>query len=276
MYYGSKEQIKIIKEGNNLLYHYTSATSLIKILQQMRLRLSTFDKLNDLNEVDMCVKVGGFAPINLIRYIKKNSRLISFSCNKVKGGRILKKAINLPSMWAHYADNNQGACIVLNKKKFIKENKKALKGKFFRFYLVTYKSCLKECDVKCVEDKFESFVKGNMKLLLCQKNSDWGGEMEYRFIYFDPNLSKRRNREPIYLSILNSIEYICLGMNFVNNEEQVKELIATINCPDNKCYGLITNHDLCTVSTSPFGYGTTDLFLDTRFNGKYKIYVKPI
>ena len=163
--YGSAKQM--LMEGDNLLYHFTTAEALFKILKQMRIRLSTFDNLNDLNEVDMCCKStdGGFDLIKLREYIKTKGRLISFS---QKRKPTYRSTINLPRMWAQYANNCEGVCIVINKQAFEAENKNALNGKRYSFSKVKYKNKLKQCEIK-PQDNVEDFAWNNKKTLLCQK-----------------------------------------------------------------------------------------------------------
>lgn len=71
------------------------------------------------------------------RYINERCHLLSFSQNyDVMGyGR---EGTNHPAMWAHYADNSNGVCLVIDKDTFVKKNQSVLKAHFNRFEDVEY------------------------------------------------------------------------------------------------------------------------------------------
>lgn len=73
-------QIPRIDDG--FLYHFTTADSLMKIVENMTLKLSSFTFLNDLNEDELsCESSGGMDAIHIRNYIKQHCRLICFTQN---------------------------------------------------------------------------------------------------------------------------------------------------------------------------------------------------
>ena len=224
--------------GDGFLYHFTSANSLMLILQEMRLKLSNFSNLNDLNETDLCCEWsdGGFDAIRIKQYIIEHCKLISFTQNYYEGEPRLSSAQlggNHARMWAQYAANNSGACIVINEQKFIEDNKSILKNSFYRFDNVEYSRNLYDEKI-CTTSIPSEFVKDNYKHIFFKKHIDWGREHERRFFGIDM---------PEYLSILNSVEFIYLGQYFITNKSSMRTLIETLISPLSKCSKILTPHD---------------------------------
>lgn len=170
----------------------------------MSLRLSTFENLNDLNEADInCEWSDSINHYKIKEYIKKNCKLASFTRSCVEKS-FFGAGYNHPRMWAQYASNNTGACIVINQKSLKRNNKKNLNGVFNRLMYVKYRQLLYDKDIK---DKGEArnFIETNYQHIFFKKHIDWEHEYEKRFICIEG---------PEYLSIKNCIEFIILGRNF--------------------------------------------------------------
>lgn len=193
-----------------LLYHFTTAESLFKIIENMTLKFSTFDNLNDLNEKELNFGFfDSFLPLQIERYIVENCKLISFTRDYNRFGE--NKGINHPRMWAQYAGNNTGACIVINEKKFKKINSEILKKAFCKIENVEYKGFIFNGEYKDdVEPKL--FIEKEYKKLFFLKHVDWKNEDERRLFYIG---------EEKYLTINNCVKYICLGNKFNNYDELI-------------------------------------------------------
>jgi hypothetical protein len=136
-------------------------------------------------------------------------------------------------MWAQYAANSSGACIVINEQKFIEDNKSILKNSFYRFDNVEYSRNLYDEKI-CTTSIPSEFVKDNYKHIFFKKHIDWEREHERRFFGIDM---------PEYLSILNSVEFIYLGQYFIKNKSSMRTLIETLISPLSKCSKILTPHD---------------------------------
>ena len=105
--------------GDGLLFHFTKAESFFKIMEDMTLLPSSFEKLNDLNEGNihnMGMNRNFMVMYNAEKCIKEKCHIISFSQNYEINGYCIE-GTNHPAMWGHYADNSNGVCIVINKDK---------------------------------------------------------------------------------------------------------------------------------------------------------------
>lgn len=226
--------------GDGFLYHFTPATSLMLILQEMKLKVSDFSHLNDLNETDICCESndGGWNEVKIKQYIIDHCGLISFTQNYYEGEprpSNVQTGCNHPRMWAQYAANNTGACVVINEQKFIKDNEAILKNRFYLFENVEYNRDLYDTNIQTSSDP-EEFIKKNYQHIFFKKHIDWEREHERRFFGIDL---------PPYLSILNSVEFICLGQKFIDNKEYMRNLIETLISPTSVCFDKITPNDFC-------------------------------
>lgn len=204
-------------KDNNLLYHFTTADSLLKILSNMTLKFSTFTNLNDLNEADInCEWSDSFNHIKIKRHIQEHCKLISFSQNYIYNKVFYEAGYNHPRMWAQYASNNTGVCIVINEKKLREINKKNLVGIFYKLESVNYDHLLYD---KTIKDKADArnFIETYYRHIFYKKHIDWTNESEKRFFCIDG---------PEYLSIRNCIEFIVLGQNF--NTETYFDIVKLI------------------------------------------------
>lgn len=143
----------------------------------MTLKLSSFTLLNDLNEDDLnCERSGGMDFIDIQNYIREHCRLICFTQNfERKGDFKCHTGCNHPRMWAQYADNSQGACLVINEKEFLKRNTKAFEGKFHKIANVDYSSSLFNKNIKTHTDE-GGFIQKNWEHLFFNKYIDWEHE----------------------------------------------------------------------------------------------------
>ena len=195
------------------LYHYTKAESLFEILKSMQFKLSAIDRLNDLNELNpLCEDDSwGINHIKTIEFIKANCKIASF-CRHYYRGRHRSSnvisAIDHPRMWAQYAEDNSGACIIIDEKTFLQENHSILSKIFYKIDDIRYSRSLYSSKNKMTSNPKE-FVKEKYSHLFFKKHTDWKDEKERRLLCIDQNLE--------YLSIKNSLLRICLGIKFIKN-----------------------------------------------------------
>lgn len=219
------------KSDKKLLYHYTGPEKLLKILESLQLKFSKFDNLNDLNEIEVNFQITDFKfEINIQEYIIQKCRLISFSKDYIKGHFIEEWGINHPRMWAQYADNNKGACIVLNEEKLLEKNQFLKECDFFRLEDVQYDFWTLNDNIENIKDP-EEVIKQNFRRIFFKKSKDWELERERR-LFILGNIE--------YLDINNCIEYICLGFRF----NQFGELINLISENHKRKKQVFTPHEI--------------------------------
>lgn len=215
--YGST---KVPSLNDKFLYHFTSAESLMEILKTRTLKLSSFDSLNDLNEKEIkFVLQDWLFGFGIEEFIIRNCKLSSFSRNFEAENGLCECGCNHPRMWAQYADNNKGACIVINESKLIQHNKNYLDELFWKIENVSYNHCLTNEESNVSDNIPELFIKENYRTIFFEKYRDWHQEDERRFLCING---------PDYLTINDCIEFICLGNKFENkNYENLSDIIIS-------------------------------------------------
>ncbi len=158
---------------------------------------------------------------------QNETKILSFSVDREVEQEQIKRVVKgfqLQRMWAQYADNSAGVCIVLDYDRFIEENRDILHSNKVCDDKVTYKLFHNQIipaqihgiavgsPVKstctCSHVQQLQVNKSFVSRRFFEKNIDWEGESEYRFLTFVPG------KEEITLSIESSIEKIILGINF--------------------------------------------------------------
>lgn len=141
---GSDSYNFIPKMNDGYLYHYTKPESLFRILENMTIRLSKVKRLNDVSEGT--IRWLSYNMESFINQTKVESEdvldrcsLISFTRNyRPSPGWNVEPGTMHARMWAQYAADNAGACICIQKKSFLQENKAVLKGHFYKFGSIVY------------------------------------------------------------------------------------------------------------------------------------------
>jgi hypothetical protein len=205
--------------NDKFLYHFTTAESLMKILENMTLKMSSFENLNDLNEKEVNFSFQDWQNgLEIKKYIVEQCKLISFSQNFQIDDRFCECGCNHPRMWAQYADNNKGVCIVINEEKFIELNKTILNEIFWKIENVNYKPYIYNGNPDESSNPKE-FIEKNYRKMFFEKHNDWRQEDERRLVCIGA---------PEYLSINNCIEFICVGNKFENiNYSKLLDIIIS-------------------------------------------------
>lgn len=177
--------------GDGALFHFTKFESFLKILEDMTLLPSSFGNLNDMNEGNvnnMNMNNNFLVMYNAEKYIKDRCRILSFSQNYDIGG-FGQEGTNHPAMWAHYAENSNGVCIVLDKDAFVKKNKEVLGKHFYKFEDIVYDIFNTPNDevINYKANTPEEFIMNNWKALFFMKHKDWENEDEHRLFIMDYN-----------------------------------------------------------------------------------------
>lgn len=224
-------------------------------MDDLSLLPSSFGNLNDLNEANvnnMNMNENFMVMYDAERYIKERCRLLCFSQNYEING-IGKEGTNHPAMWAHYADNSKGVCIVIDKDKFIKRNRQILDAHFHRFEDVAYSisNTLDDEEIDYNAKTSEEFIKNNWKGLFFLKHKDWENEDEHRLFIMDYDGK---------MSIEGCIKYIVLGRNAFLDSAKMKSIMDMVVDPSSACYHRFVPHSFATSSyNTSSGYFTHEI-----------------
>lgn len=232
------------------LYHYTSAESFFKILEDMTLKPSSMSNLNDLNEgiLYRFLSEDSYKKIQIQDYISRMCTLLCFTKNYKYNNSIIERGTNHPAMWAHYANNSSGVCFVLDEEEFIKQNKQVLDNIFYKIEDVAYSGYLfLQKDLIRIKESSdcEEFVKKHYKDIFFNKHSDWKYEDERRLLMIG-NCQK--------LTIKGCIKRIALGHNFVTNNEKMHKLATYMINPNYSCHKEIFPRSFSECANDHMGY----------------------
>ncbi len=239
------------RKGDGALFHYTKFEKFKLIMKDLTLLPSSFERLNDMNEGNvhnMNLNRNFMVMYNADKYIKENCRIISFSQNYEING-LGHEGTNHPAMWAHYADNSNGVCIVIDKETFIAKNKDIFENYFYKFEDVEY-NLFNTPDSEKIDFEAETeyeFIKKNWKSLFFLKHKDWENEDEHRLFIMGYNGK---------LSIDGCIKYIVLGRKLFLDNVKIKELLDIIVNPSSICYQKFTPHSFASMCYNTHGYDT--------------------
>lgn len=251
MYLGTGE---ISHKGDGILFHFTRYDKFLKIIEDLTLLPSEFEKLNDLNEGNihnMNMNKAFLSMYTAHKYIREKCRVLCFSQNYDKDGFGFR-GTNHPAMWAHYAENSEGVCIAINKDDFLDKNKAIFATiPFYKFEDVRYSmfNTPREDKIDYV-DAPEEFIKRNWEGLFFLKHEDWKNEDEHRLFIMDYDGK---------FSIDGCVEYIVLGRKFYMNEAKIKELMDRVVNPESVCYKKFKPHDFASIAYDTSGYRTFDI-----------------
>lgn len=248
--YGNAE---LPSPDDGALFHYTKSENLLKILETMTLRSTPLCKMNDLNEANIDSlnwNQDYMLMIKTKKYVKEQCSIISFSRNYM-AGPICEEGSNHPAMWAHYAEDSKGVCLVLDKQSLIANNQQQLASLFYQMEPITYS--LHNAPEEGIENQSYSsvsdFIRKNYKELFFKKHVDWSYEDEIRFFVELPE---------IYLDIKGAIKHIVLGGRLRIDEARIERLIEQIITPGKKSYRYFNMHSFAEIMPTINGYLTDD------------------
>lgn len=226
----------LLDKTNLYLYHFTKTeTAVEKILSTGKLQMGAFLETNDPRETQEWIFFVDNNEMNrsLDRAIKKHCKVLCLSKDNEKQSptRYFGRGYQRPSLWAHYAENHKGVCLIFDKKKLIKTAKCELsnkgilykgdiqyKGQNNRNDNSEFKVSNIEIEKNGLEVTVEKMIAERYQDLFFVKHEDWRNECEYRLIL----RSNNDNQEYIYISITESIKGIILGCDFPYEKYQTK------------------------------------------------------
>lgn len=250
------------------LYHYTSFEKACKILFYNTLRFSVITKTNDTVESKVkfdFVKDGEIKhSTEKIERIKKYFdflngcvQLLCFSTDESKkeDKRVYTKTDDryyvdmsgrgfaLPRMWAQYADNNGGVCLIINKNRFEEEISKNYSIALIHSDKVLYKDFFEPYSIQAdvIQNLSNSisqdentiingynFLKRNLDYVQYAyfvKYRDWMNEKEYRYLISSDNKELKEVK-----NLFTYLDGIVLGEKIdPANEWQIMSLVENLN-----------------------------------------------
>ncbi|WP_110954630.1 DUF2971 domain-containing protein [Anaerosinus massiliensis] len=217
------------------LYHYTTLEIAIeKILYSGKIRFGPFEETNDPREsqdwrivdaLHLRLKKSGADLISSVNEERlKRCKVLCLTqddrsnCQSGFGCRGFARA----RMWAQYAGNHRGVCLIFDAKKLDQEIDRALsgKGKVYRG-VVTYTNSFHDVR-EAATFKAEELTKDRMKYIVQKhidkyantiffhKNRDWRDETEYRYVFYSDDIEYQ------FISLDKILKGIVLGIDFPN------------------------------------------------------------
>lgn len=217
-----------------LVYHYTSLESFLKIWESQSLLFGCTRHLNDIFERNKIITTSGQslpiigtakAEIERIQKFTKlfwealyNYRQISLTCGYRKK---LPKGYDIPMMWGHYARSRKtkrskwqdGVCIELD---FGKLNLANIECFSRRVIYTENIPPISLDDYNFITGSIDDYIIKHIKDLFFIKHNSWKPEREYRIITNDPNVQS--------LSIANAIT----GIYVPENESKTMRAVESV------------------------------------------------
>ncbi|HYX05908.1 MAG TPA: DUF2971 domain-containing protein [Bacteroidales bacterium] len=247
--------IEYESDHNRFIYHYTKLETAEKyILANGTIRLSQYTKTNDPKEssdwkfdlgTNKNADLGKYSREELSKWLsnelKQKTKLACFSKDNsgLDGNNLtdlFKRGYIKPRMWAQYAKNHHGVCLVIDRSKFIKEvktqvnnehkimcgdveylNENPIPDRTKQHFLINI-------------DTLESVGKKNYaaqhlytyyKELFFQKMLDWKDESEWRCLVFTSD------KNDLYIDLNNSLMGIIHGEGL--NDDEISRLMSLSN-----------------------------------------------
>ena len=215
--------------------HYTTKETLLeKIFPTKLLRTSPLGLTNDPREYKhrlfnitsrWLLEDDGFIKTNnrINKIMQNNCRILSFTQDvRPDDPKNTYKGYMHPRMWAQYAGEHTGVCIIFNKARLLSKAKHTLEslgtfyyGKVNYIKRPTSKEDRKDfLTIEHYDEPLENVVNNHIekyyKELFFEKNINWADENEFRFIL----ISLKESEKYIFINIEDTIEGIVLGVDF--------------------------------------------------------------
>lgn len=214
-------------------------------------RLFYFDELGSTNKLD---PKGVVIPLDLqnatkekYRQLIKECKIFCTSCHNdlmslVIGDNSMQihySGIGRSSMWAHYAKNHSGVCLLFDGKKLDENINEKFKGEdhVVRHGLVTYDFERSFAPTRVYDLEYEkcgepektrrSLIKHYKNNFLC-KSPDWKPEHEFRWLVFNQSNSE------MLVSIENAIKAVVVGIDYKYHFPSLKALCKPLKIPVGK------------------------------------------
>lgn len=209
------------------VYHYTSFSTALKILESKSLRFGRLNHMNDFHENDkLCFVDSNKNPIgsdsfDVLEALQNEIykyRQISFSVDSNN-----KKGFDLHQMWGLYAEKGDGVCFVFD----YNDLEKTLDTKIIHDK-ISYEENLDSFVVSMSEEpnKVPNEILTNVRPIFFHKRKEWEHEQELRFLKRCPIFYKEE-----YIQYDSSLKYIILSSKL----QDVDNILFNQRIHDLKC-----------------------------------------
>ncbi|RJP53930.1 MAG: DUF2971 domain-containing protein [Anaerolineaceae bacterium] len=245
------------------LCHYTTReTALEKILSTKKIKMSNLGLTNDPKESKSRQEI---IIADIDKQIRRKIFLINKRAEKIRKDEwkvfCLTKSLpklknenreniyrnyftpgySRPRMWAQYAENHSGVCLVFNGERLSKTFDSLLNKKYIIFHgSVCYENYdvvpSKVIDYSNIEklgltEAIRKFYYDNFEYYFLSKHSDWRDETEYRWLFYNPTKGKMDE----FINIEGALTAVIVGIDFPQvYEPSLKALCKDLNIPAGK------------------------------------------
>lgn len=240
------------RKNDQFLFHYTTYSAALGILLSQQMRLGPLVNKNDPLEFEdhrddgrvihgnpsneeLAVIIGDYK--NAVDEKMRSVRFASFAmdmpfCNPPKDSQEnyynnLSKGWARSRMWAQYADNHKGVCLIFDKENLVKTFEKSFGSCEIHYKEVTYTNSLYPLQ-ESLEQNCKSLLTSEKISFLFQKCQDFRDEQEFRLLLIDKSLKK--TDELVSFSISDSLCGVIPGARFPKeNELSLKKAMKYCN-----------------------------------------------
>lgn len=229
------------EKENQFLFHYTTYSAALGILLSQQMRLGPLVNKNDPLEFEdhrddgrvihgnpsneeLAIIVGDY--INAVDEKERSIRFASFAMdmsfyNPPKDSQEncynnLSKGWARSRMWAQYADNHKGVCLIFDKEKLVKSFEKAFDSCETYCKEVTYTNNLYPLQESLAQN-CKSLLTSEKIDFLFQKCQDFRDEQEFRLLLIDKSL--KNPDKLVSFSISDSLCGVIPGVRFPKEDE---------------------------------------------------------
>jgi hypothetical protein len=226
-------------DAGRYLFHYTtSEVFLTYVLPTMRLRMSSFDRLNDPREsknwlCSLSIPDGARQDWDLLalseqftRQMKGSAKLLCFTSDDpgLDPGRLeylYGRGYAHPSMWDRYAGHHSGVCLAFDTARLAEDITDAVgsRGELVSMP-VSYENMprsdvdafhldAEKLDREGVEQTLRAHQRDHASSLFFYKSRDWEAEFEFRWVLLEDN-----GRDEPYVDVRRSLRGVIFGDAF--------------------------------------------------------------
>lgn len=242
-----------LEPSESYLYHYTSATTLAKILDRRVLRFGPYGATNDPRENKAWLPSFSVPTHREVdndewfRLLEQADRLLRgrahVGCFTMDRGRAYdghhQRGYGRARMWDQYAAKHEGACLIFDSARLTAVVREAVEGEpsvllrsggvsyvdedsgLARFHL-----SIDEIDASTLERVCDDYLDEHWRDLFLAKNTDWASEDEYRFLVIGSTTPAT------YVPIASALVGLVLGDAFPETEASVLGVrLERMKCP---------------------------------------------
>lgn len=209
------------QEHPNLLFHFTTLDRANLILSNNQLRAGNLKSVNDIREAELYLDFLSLMgeETKISKMLNEECKILSFARNIISGKGIMKYGYKHPRMWAQYADNFKGCCLVIDENEFKKENPQKEYTHGYSIGDIRYVEVISDININCdeKEDVYKIIKKSPYKKIWFTKQKDWSCEKERRIVVF--------SKEDAFFNIQKSLRAIIFAQNIEEHVQIIYKLI---------------------------------------------------